>query len=403
MLGSGLAFASEIKALPVRLVEVACADVDVFEFDCLEETPFVGVRRLGPGQYLHLQREADLREATPRTWWKLGGAEMVDGRMTFRTAVDEAEALIVDAIRIRAAADVTVGAQVSGGLDSAIVQAVAKCDRTYAVTFPEDGVDCLPLARLAAGREPVAVTFGMADLLAILPDVAYHLDTPATWTAVCQWFLCRQMAADGCVVALSGEGADELFGGYSRYRLLYWLDRAARDERLLAYRYARERLHGTDEEVVARLLDRSGGPARPHAVRIVRRFADGDVLASAMRVDLYTTMQVLLRMADAMAAAHSMENRAVFFDYRIMDLAARMPARLKVTEGESKPVLCEVARRLGVSDEVVEQRTKRGLFVPWARWVGAAGVSWDRSGFAERMQAAWREAFFGGGFAARAG
>lgn len=388
--GTGLTFASEIKALPVKLEEAPCPDVDVFEFDCLEETPFRGVRRLGPGQYLYFRSIEDIATATPKTWWELGS--VVDEGMTWEAAVDETEALVIDAVKIRAVSDVTVGTQVSGGLDSAIVQAVAKTHRAYTVTFPEDGVDNMPIARLAARCEPIAVTFDLEDLERVLPDVAYHLDTPATWTAVCQWFLDKKMAEDGCVVALSGEGADELFGGYSRYRFLYWLERAADDEHLASYSYARERLHGTDVAVIARMLDRSGGGARTRAVEIVERFALGNrLLASAMRVDFYTTMQVLLRMADTMAAASSMENRSVFFDHRLLDLAARMPVRFKVTERESKVALREVARRLGVPAVIVDEKIKQGLFVPWERWTGARG--WDRSGFATMMRTVWRDRF----------
>lgn len=397
-LGSGVAFASEVKALPMRLEEAPCEDVSVFEFDCLEETPFKGVRRLGPGQYLHFQSALDLEAPVARSWWELGSE--ADEAMTYKEAVDALEATLVDAIRIRARAAVKVGVQVSGGLDSAIVQAVAKSEYCYTVTFPEDGVDCLPLARLAAGCEPVPVTFGLADLERVLPDVAYHLDTPGTWTAVCQWFLDHRMAEDGCVIVLSGEGADELFGGYARYRLLYWMERARADARLAEYAYARGRLHGTDEEVLARMIDRSPrGEARTRALEVVNRFARGDgLLARAMRVEFYTTMQVLLRMADKMAAAVSMENRSVFFDHRVMELAARIPVKHKVTERESKAVLLDVARRLGVPSDVVEQKNKRGLFVPWAKWWYPNRKDnpreWDRGPFAHFIKEAWRGRFF---------
>lgn len=401
--GSWLTFASEVKALPVELVEGECPDAEVFEFDCLEETPFRGVRRLGPGEYVLLEKPEDLAVERGKPWWRLN--PNADEGMTHACAVEELTALLVDAIRIRASAGVKVGVQVSGGLDSAIVQAVAKSEHCYTVSFPEDGVDCLPLARKAAGREPTLVTFGLDDLLRVLPDVAYHLDTPATWTAVCQWFLDHRMASDGCVVALSGEGADELFGGYSRYRLLYWMDRAKQDDRLEAYGYARERLYGDDHEVVARLIDRSpGGRARKRALEVVGRFVPPGcrLIDAAARVEFYTTMQVLLRMADTMAASCSMENRSVFFDYRVMELAAQMPVGLKVTEFESKSVLCDVARRLGVDRDVVYQVTKRGLFVPWAKWLAEAKPpragehgQWDRSSFAALMKSAWRSVFFG--------
>lgn len=394
--GTGVAFASEIKALPVKFEEVPCEDMDVFEFDCLERTPFRGVYRLGPGECLRLRSPEDVAFLKPQKWWMLGTD--VDTTMTWENAVEETKSLIEDAVRIRAQAEVPVGIQVSGGLDSAIVQAIAKIEKVYTVGFPKNDEQFehyFRLARFAAGCEPTLITFGMEDLLGALPAIAYHLDTPATWTAVCQWFMCRRMAEDGCVITLSGEGADELFGGYARYRFLYWLERAFQDERLNAYNFVRERLFGKEEDVLARLLDRSDGHARERALEIVRRFSipGAGLLVNAMRVDFYASMAVLLRMPDRMAAASSMENRAIFFDYRLMELSSRMPMKYKVTEFESKAVLVEVAKRLGVPSPVTGEKTKRGLFVPWSKWSGSKG--WDRSSFAEKMKTAWRRAFFG--------
>ncbi len=396
--GTGLAFASEIKALPIRLEESLCPDVDVFEFDCLETTPFKDVRRLGPGQFIRLRSPKELSDIKCNTWWELPYGT-VDENMTWDDAVEETYSLIVDAVKIRSVSEVVVGAQVSGGLDSAIVQAIAKCDKAYTVTFPDDGVDNLPLARLAAGREPTPITFGMADLMRVLPEVVYHLDTPATWTSVCQWFMNKKMAEDGCVVALSGEGADELFGGYTRYRILHHIMKTQDDPFLADYSYARTRLLGTDEEIIARMLDRSDGSARNHALDIVRRFSkdSGNLLTNAMRVEFYSTMQLLMRMADKMAAASSIENRSIFFDYRLMELSARMPVWYKIDETGSKKVLREVAKWNGikVAPEIINETTKKGLFVPWSKWSGSN--SWNRDSFAKLMKEVWRNRFFQAG------
>jgi asparagine synthase (glutamine-hydrolysing) len=246
---------------------------------------------------------------------------------------------------------------------------------------------------------PKMVTFGLADLEKMLPTIAYHLDTPATWTAVCQWFMDKQIAEDGAVVVFSGEGADELFGGYTRYRFLWWLQQITRDPNLSAYGPMQLALFGDRDEAMARMLNRGGRATEQNARAIVERFdvSNSDDLCAAMaRVDFYTTMQCLLRMADRMAAAHSLENRSPFLDYRVMELAARMPTWCKINEDESKAVLRNVARRLGVPSEIIDEKTKRGLFLPWAQWKGAGGVRgvWDRGSFAAEMHAAWRRAFF---------
>lgn len=394
-------FASEIKALPVRLVERDPwpPDARALEFDCLHDTLFDGVRSVPPGSY---EWHYGNRHGTPQVrfgqWWTLpepdpgGGSETAGA---YSDAVDECEALVADAIRIRVAAEVPVALSLSGGLDSAIIQAVAKLDRLYTVTFPED--DFLTPAQAASQGFPVKpVTFTRADLDAALPSVAYHLDTPATWTALCQWFLMQRVREDGAKVIVSGEGADELFGGYSRYRILWHLDRARTDPLLVAYQPTLHRLTGDDVDVLARLINR-GGPDTLDAARgLVRRFGLGRSLAEdAARVEWHTTMQCLFRMADRMSAAWSLENRSPFVDHRLIEFAARLPVSFKIDAGASKRILRDVARRLGVADSIVDERTKRGFYVP-PSWFGQAGESrWDRSAFAAQMTAAWRGAFAG--------
>lgn len=398
--GGELYLASEAKALPIPLAPQPCRELAVLEFDCLEETPFEGVRQVPPGHAAILRREHSLlyfRESLV-SWWSLPGpGETV--RSCDTCIEDELQALVTDAVRIRAKAEVPIAVQLSGGLDSAIIQAVARSEHLYTVTFPDDGVDNLELARLAAqGGDPIPVMFGYSDLLEAMPKVAYHLDTPATWTAVCQWFLCRRISEDGIKVVLAGEGADELLGGYTRYRILYWLDRMLADPHLEAYQPTIQHLLGSHTEILSRLLDRSSNGCEKHrALAIVDEHAGTrqQSLASAMaRVDFHTTLQVLLRMADRMTAAFGMENRDPFLDYRIVEFCARLPDRYKIGERDSKSVLRRVASRLGVHPAIVGEKTKRGLFLPWARWTrqapeaGSRGC-WDRRSFSELAYSTW--------------
>lgn len=398
-LGSGVAFASEIKALPIKLEEGPCADLETLEFDCLEQTPFKGVFCLAPGSYMQFTKAGDLQRLEQFNWWNLSDV-VVDDSMMWSAAVEETQTLLVDSIRLRAACEVPVAVQLSGGLDSAIIQAVVKSDRLYTVTFPNDGVDNFVCARVAAlGHEPTAVTFGFAELEQVLSKVAYHLDTPATWTAVCQWFMNKKIAEDGAVVVLSGEGADELFGGYARYRFLWWLEQAGADANLAAYTATGRALFGDATAILSRMLNRGGDATIEHARMLVDRFdSEGGLCERMARIDFHVTMSVLLRMADRMSAAFSLENRSPFLDYRLIELGARMPMRWKINLRESKAVLREVARRLNVSASITEEKTKRGLYVPWARWHRSDGTGvrgeWDRSTFARMMREVWREVFF---------
>ena len=394
-----LHFASEIKALHVPFEEAPCPEQAVLEFDCLNTTPFRGILRLNPGQHILLSNPVDLEDPRPETWWRLPvGTE--DG-MTWEQAVDQTEDILVDAIRIRSDNAVSATALVSGGLDSAIVQAVAKFPQVFCCTFPDDGMDWLPMARLAAPyAEVVPVTFGLEEAERDIDRVAFHLDTPATWTALCQWFLADRIHAAGHKVVLSGEGADELFGGYSRYRVLWWISQAQHDPQLGSYQALIDLVTaGPDDRILATLLDRSsGGYLHPHALTLVRRFSvGGDLPADMARVEWHTTMQCLLRMADRMMAARSIENRSPFFDHRLVDLAMRMPTRHKITPSWSKAVLREVALRVGVHPDIVNNPTKVGLVTPWNKWRSAGAATgrgaWDRGDFRRCMLAAWRRAY----------
>ncbi|HUW12878.1 MAG TPA: asparagine synthase-related protein, partial [Anaerolineae bacterium] len=366
-------------------------------------------KRLPPGCYMHLKGQ-ELKDVRPVRWWKLGAVPETEPR-SFDSVVEETGALLLDAVRLRVITEVPAALQLSGGLDSAIIyECIKKIDPglgrdigLYCVSFTQDGIDNEAAARLAAGpgRELRVLSFGAEELQAVLPSVIYHLDTPATWSAICLWFLAQRISADGAKIVLSGEGADELFGGYARYRILYWLDRMMADQHLSAYQPTMQHLFGTKAGVVARLLDHSPRGAQLEHVRaLVKRHAAGaqSLLRAATQTEFYTTMQVLLRMGDRMAAAFGLENRCPFLDYRLMELGARLPASYLVNEHESKPVLRAVARALGVSPQITEEKSKRGLAVPWAKWNAGPGTSaagtrgvWDRASFASLMREAWRK------------
>lgn len=394
-----LHFASEVKALGVPLSEGPCPDADVLEFDCGRQTPFAGVYALQPGEYLLVRGQQVVHHA----YFSLPPSDP-DPRLTFDAAAEELTALVKSAIEIRFPAECSCALLLSGGLDSAIIQAVLQlpAERLYTVTFPEQ--DVLSEAEAASLGEGVTpVTFTLNDVEEVLPRVMYHLDTPATWTAVCQWFVCEQMGKDGHRVVLSGEGADELLLGYTRYRLLYWLDRMAGDPHCTGYEPAMQNLHGTDRiGLLARVLDRSGGQALEHARSLCQAHSLATSLVEDMaRIDYHTTMQVLLRMADRMAAAFSMEGRAPFLDPRIIAFSQKLPVAFRVNEHESKAVLRQVARRLGVPAPITEERTKRGFCLPWNQWSRAGegtlrGV-WDRGAYATWQKAVWRDVFFGAG------
>ena len=394
-----LYFSSEIKGLACGpLEEVECLDMEVFEFDCLEATPFKDVNALLPGHYIQLTGGTKAPE--PKCWWQ--PPRDVDMSMGWEEACAKTEALLVSSIRMRAQATVPVTAYVSGGLDSAIIQAVARLDHVFSY-----GSECPKFD--AAGDAAVTVTmFDKDAAIRALPRIAWHLDTPATWSALAHWFLAKDTREHGFKVVLSGEGADELFGGYTRYRILWWVDQMRDDPNLARYGSLLDHMLAYDSDssgdgFLVRMLDRSvtdTWEARErlenHTQAIIDRFGGNGrpMTPDMLRLDWHTTMQVLLRMADRMTMAHGIENRSPFFDHRLVEHAFRMPLKHKIDATSSKRVLREVARRLGVDTRIVDDKDKRGLSVPWNSWVGRRSAGsrglYDRRAFADTMRSTWR-------------
>jgi asparagine synthase (glutamine-hydrolysing) len=363
--------ASEAKGLSIPIHEVPCLDADVLEYDALEDTPIEHAKRLLPGHFAKID--------------------------------EELESLLLASVQLRCKADVPVALHFSGGLDSALIHAA--CEKLdlhpplYCITFDE--IDHLSTAMAAAPNSPIEpVTFGPEEFYGTIPWVAYHLDTPATWSSICLWQLNRVVSESGGRIVISGEGADELFGGYSRYRILLWLDQMLNDTRLGSYEPTiYHAMHGDPDDVLARLLDRKGTEATHSRAREwVKRYGAYETFLPMRlaRTEFHTTMQVLLRMADRMAAAWSLENRCPFLDYSIMEFSTKIPADMCVNPYESKVILRDVARRLGVPNEIIAETDKRGLAIPWASWapdgtqLGTRGV-WDRSAFARLMRETWRD------------
>ena len=377
-------FASEVKALGVELVEDVCDELDALEYDCTDATPFRGVLALPPGHFMLL----DGSEPTISKWWSLPEPEPCSPD-DVPALLDELTELVRTAVVERARADVPVAVLASGGLDSAIIQAVARKERLYTVDFNgETGM-----------RGTNLVSFGRADALEVLPRLAYHLDTPATWTSVALWFLAAAISRSECKVVLSGEGADEIFGGYSRYKMLAHIDALRRDAWLEDYRPLGEYIVGTDDDVLVRLLDRSCGAHRATIEALVDAYAFGPTLVRrAMALDWHTTMQVLLRMIDRTMMAHGLEGRCPFLSHHVIRAAARLPDEWLASGAGTKVALREIAHRLGVPKQIVESKRKHGLPIPWNAWFPEAARAgrggFDRSHFAQVMRSAWRSAFW---------
>ena len=222
--GSELVFASELKALFLRRGIVPEVD-EVGLTQCLEYgfvpsplTLFKGVRKLGPGERLLIDREGVVAEdyTEPVRVADPGDREALESKL---------RRLIEDAVRRQTMSDVPFGALLSGGIDSTVVvDRLRQLDttvRTFSIGVrDEPAINELKAAQTTAkrlGTEHREVEIGPGDYASFLERAHWYLEEPCTPSALLTFFVCR-LAAESVKVVLTGQGADELFGGYARYR-----------------------------------------------------------------------------------------------------------------------------------------------------------------------------------------
>jgi asparagine synthase (glutamine-hydrolysing) len=402
--GDELLFASELRALPRGEV-----DLDALEaFLAFNAVPgpltiFAGTRKLPPGHVLvHAGGSTRLeRFARPAP----APASAVRGESEDELAAELRDRLR-DSVRAHLVSDVPVGVLLSGGIDSAVLAALAAEEsgeplRTFSIGFEEGSFDERADARRVAERYGTQhrELVLRPDAALLLPALAAAFDEPFADSSALPTYLVSQLAAQDVKVALSGEGGDELFGGYYTYQADLLAERIGRVARLARplverlpvstarvsfdYKAKRfvaaahlpplERHHGW-KEIFARDV-RAELTGRRHAwdpVDLLReRFAEtegAELLARLQDVDarVYLVDDLLVK-TDRASMAHSLEARVPFLDAEVSSFAGALPTRLKV-RGRRKKVLLRRAAEPLLPAEIVRGR-KRGFSIPAAAWL----------------------------------
>jgi asparagine synthase (glutamine-hydrolysing) len=369
----GLAFASEVKCFrELDFEEVPICKALEFYFD--EYTPFRNVRSVRPGEWVRWTPATNAVER--RRWWTF--PEPVPDVHDDDEAVDAFLDVFTDACRIRRVADVPVTIFLSGGVDSSLIQAVLGCDATYTVQFAEfeDTINerdyVVEFAR-ARGFEPRIVMPTRDDFLTTFGDLARCIEFPVGSQSVLPLYcLARQARRDGFVVALSGEGSDELFNGYYRNELLLREDAALAADFAGPYGTLCRRYFGTPIERFCRMASRQGLAGVPLLLdafgplwRPERSFGQNLSLLEST-----VFLQPLLVMADRLSMGNSLEVRNPFLDYRVVELSTRLADHLKFRDGQGKWVVRQALRRLvGPDLGVVRRAVKHGLPAPVNLWL----------------------------------
>jgi asparagine synthase (glutamine-hydrolysing) len=397
-----LAFASELRALPRGEIDLDALEA-FLAFNSIPAplTIFREIRKLPPGSLLiWADGRVELsRFARPAPLEELRKDEEAE-------LVEELRSRLRDSVRAHLVSDVPVGVLLSGGVDSAFLAALAAEEssetlRTFSIGFEERSFDELAGARLVAARYETQhrELVLRPDAALLLPALADAFDEPFADSSALPTYLVSQLAASDVKVALSGEGGDELFGGYYTYAADLLAERVGGLARLArplverlptsssrasfdykAKRFVRaahlpplERHHGWKEIFSPELrAELTGHGSAFDPVSILRdRYSEtegANELARLQDVDLgiYLVDDLLVK-TDRASMAHSLEARVPYLDTIVTNLALALPTQHKI-RGLSKKVLLRKAAAPLLPREIVHGK-KRGFSIPAAAWL----------------------------------
>ena len=410
--GPQFIFASEIKcilehpAYERALNEEALEQYLCFQFSALPETFFKGIFKLEPAHCMTVR--ADGTTETRRYWRPTYDFDESRSREDTVEAIDAA---MRESVRYHNVADVEVGSFLSSGIDSSYMAAcLAKENpaiKTFTVGFAEyEGErDEISWARELADElhiENNSKHIGEEEYWASLPRVQWHMDEPSADPSAVALYFVDQEAAKKVKAVLSGEGADEFFGGYRIYQTpfanakLSWapkgllrgaskvarglgvrganyLERASETPEDWYYTNANGVAFSPDERERLRAGKRADASARVPSPQelIAPAYAEVAGLDDTTRmqyVDLFFWLvgDILLK-TDKMSMAHSLESRVPFLDKQVFDVSATIPTRLKADGEQTKITLREAAERAIPKDWA--QKEKLGFPVPMVNWL----------------------------------
>lgn len=408
--GEDLHFGSEIKAIlahPAVERHIDPAGLNCFlslNYIPQPHTMLAGIEKLAPGTWLEWQNGT----VRTGTYWKL---EFNPKPRREADAVEELDALMDRSVREHLVSDVPLGVWLSGGLDSSTVTHYATKHfpgklKTFSVSFRGRSFDETPFFQTVAreyGTDHEELDLSpQLDVTSAIQQMVYHSDEPsADAGALPVWFLSK-MTRQHVTVALSGEGADELFGGYTTYvadryatvarlvpkslrrlglRLAQWLP--VSDDKI-GFEYKVKRFlegsllskteahlfwNGVCSQAQKRALLGLREPLSP--ATLFEPLPEIPGLNRFLYLDqiLYLPEDILYK-TDRMSMAHSLEVRPPFLDHRIVEFAAKLPLDLKIRGGSLKYLLRRVMK--GKLPETVLTRSKQGFDIPAHHWFRTA-------------------------------
>jgi asparagine synthase (glutamine-hydrolysing) len=420
--GNGsFAFCSEIKglftleAVPKEIRQEALAEVFTFWTTLTPNTPFIQIFELPPAHYMLVKDDSINIE---RFWSLSYPEESSSPDLSLADAMEEFHELFRDAVRIRLRADVPVGAYLSGGLDSSITTAfINEIDpgvlNTFSIGFRDGEFDETPYQLEAArffNTRHIAMVCSSGEIARAFPDTVWHTEYPILRTAPTpMYLLSKKVRENNIKVVVTGEGADEFFGGYNifkeaRIRRFWAKDPQSRLRPLLLsklYPYLKMmkgmnnhslkmffgyQLTGTDDPLYSHLL-------RWHNTSRIRSYFSDDLndklkdynplqmlypelpdgfmkwgelsRSQYLEATIFMSNYLLSSQGDRMAMGNSVEGRYPFLDYRLIEFTTRLPEKLRLNGLDEKYLLKKAIK--GKIPDSILSRPKQAYRAPIAR------------------------------------
>lgn len=393
-----LIFGSEIKSLlmhPNFKKEVnkhALKPYLTFQYSVLDETFFKGVFKLKPGHFM-VYKDGKVRV---EKYWDV---EFNQENIDLKESVNRIKDVVSESVEAHSHSEVPLGSFLSGGVDSSYIAKCLMPQKTFSVGFEQENFDESDLAKDLSdilGIENVRKTITADECFEMLPTIQYHMDEPQSNPSSVPLYFLAQLAREHVTVVLSGEGADEIFGGYE------WYDD---DEKLKKYKKLPAFIRKPVAKVAQKMpyfrgrttLIRGGAPVEDYFIGQAQIFEEReavDILQAPytkspsvreitrpvydkvknqddvtkkqyLDLKLWLAGDILLK-ADKMSMAHSIELRVPFLDKEVMKVGESIPTEYKVNDENTKVALRYAAKE--VLPEEWAKRQKKGFPVPIRFW-----------------------------------
>ena len=406
-------FASEKKSILLAMDQKelnteALQQYMTYQFVPEPETMTRHIKKLEPGHYFTKKPGESLNV---KRYWRANFKPVQN--KSEEDFIKEIRDVLFDSVNIHMRSDVPVGSFLSGGIDSSIIVSIAKQFhpniKTFSVGFERDGFSEIDVAKETADRlgvENISYVISPEEYMKELPKIMWHADDPLADPACVPLYFVAREARKHVTVVLSGEGADELFGGYNIYRepqSLEMFDKIPEVGKSLLRALAKTLPEGVKGKS---FIERGVTPMEERYIGNAKMFLENEKkellnhyhpdinylditnplyaesagyapVEQMQFIDIHTWMRgdILLK-ADRMTMAHSLELRVPFLDTKVFDLASTIPTSLKTANGTTKYVLRKAAE--GIVPDHVLNRKKLGFPVPIRHWLKDEMHDWAK-------------------------